>query len=116
MQVVKPPHNKYLLRDLDEFTYKQYYRGYAKAKRAGFRTVVAFLSNKGIFMIAWEIGKGQIIYYGKRRLGYAILGGLSWVAAPLKNPTFKPFLERNFLIAVNRLLPCRLFVFNFDSI
>lgn len=83
MQIVKPPHNKYLLRNVDEEIYIKYYHGYAKAKKTGFRSAVGFLSGQGICTIAWELGKGQIICYGKKRLGYAIVGGLSWLAGPI---------------------------------
>lgn len=83
MQVVKPPHNKYLLRNVDEATYARYYHGYATAKKAGVRSAVGFLSGQRICTIAWEIGKGQIICYGKKRLSYAIVGGLSWLSGPI---------------------------------
>ena len=83
MQVYKPPHNKYLLKNVDESTYIRYYLGYSNAKKAGFRSAVTFLSGQGICTIAWELSKGQIICYGKRKLGYAIVGGISWVAGPL---------------------------------
>jgi hypothetical protein len=83
MQVIKPPHNKYLLRNLDETSYIRYYHGYAKAKKASFRSAVGFLSGQGIVQIAFEISKGQVICYGKKRLGYAIVGAVSWLTGPL---------------------------------
>lgn len=83
MQIQKPPHKKYLLHNVDIDTYRTYYNGYSKAKRLGFRATATYLTGQGICHIAWELGKGQLICYGKRKLGYAILGGISWVAGPV---------------------------------
>ena len=61
MQIQKPPHDKYALRNADQATYTRLYVGYSNAKKVGFRSAVAYL----------------------KRLGYAIVGGLGWVNGPL---------------------------------
>lgn len=83
MQVVKPPHTKYLLHKCNNATYAQYFNGYSKAKRLGFRGAVGYLSGQNIAHIAYEIGKGQVIYWGKRRVGYALLSYAGWCAGPV---------------------------------
>lgn len=58
MDIVKPPHSKYLLHDVVNYsTYVKYYRGYQTAKK--------MLTANGIATIGYEVAKGQIIYWGR---------------------------------------------------
>jgi hypothetical protein len=38
---------------------------------------------QNIAHITYEVGKGQLIYWGKRRFGYALVSYVGWVAAPV---------------------------------
>ena len=82
MQVVKPPHNRYALSFLDNHTYVKYATTYSGCKRWGVRGIYAFLGGTGLFGIAQEALKGQVIQYGKRRIATAVVGVASYVCAP----------------------------------
>jgi hypothetical protein len=63
MQVaVKPPHDKYLLHKCENATYAKYYNGYSQVKKLGFRSAVGYLSGQNIAHIAYDLGKGQLVY------------------------------------------------------
>jgi hypothetical protein len=83
MQIVKPTHNSYILHTCSENEYRRIVCGYQKAKKFGFRTTVGYLIGQNIGLIAYEIGKGQIRYYARRKVGCALISGISWVAGPI---------------------------------
>jgi hypothetical protein len=83
MQIVKPSHNRYILYTCSENEYRRIVSGYQKAKKFGFRTTIGYLSGQNIGLIGYEICKGQIQYYARRKVGYAIISGVSWVAGPI---------------------------------
>jgi len=59
------------------------FNGYSQAKKFGFRSAVGYLSGQNIVQIFYDLGKGQLVYWGKRRIGYAIVSYIGWVAAPI---------------------------------
>ncbi len=82
MQVVKPPHNRYVLSCLDEFTYVKYVEVYSVCKRWGVRGIYMFLTGSGLYGVAKEALKGTVVRYGKRRLATLVIGGVSYICAP----------------------------------
>ena len=83
MQVVKPPHNRYILSCLDEETYTKYADVYSGCKRWGVRGIYAFLVGTGLFGVIKEMTKGTIVQYGKRRIATVVIGGAAYVCAPV---------------------------------
>lgn len=83
MQISKPPRKKYLFAHLDEVEYRVQVARYQKCKKLGFRSVTAYLSGQGIVNLGWEIGKGQIKYYARRKFGVMATGAVSWIAGPI---------------------------------
>ena len=82
MQVVKPPHNRYLLSCLDNCTYVKYAEVYSGCKRWAVRGIYAFLGGTGLYGIAKEALKGTVVQYGKRRIATVVIGGASYICAP----------------------------------
>ena len=82
MQISKPPHNRYILQTLDNATYTKYASVYSDCKRWGVRGIYGYLSGTGLWGIVKEIGKGQVVQYGKRRIALAVIGTASYVCAP----------------------------------
>ncbi len=82
MQVVKPPHNRYILSCLDDDTYTKYTDVYSGCKRWGVRGIYTFLGGTGLFGVVKEVSKGKIVQYGKRRLATVVIGGAAYVCAP----------------------------------
>ena len=82
MQVVKPPHNRYILSCLDEDTYTKYADVYSGCKRWGVRGIYTFLGGTGLFGVVKEVAKGTIVQYGKRRIATVVIGGAAYVCAP----------------------------------
>ena len=82
MQVVKPPHNRYILSCLDEDTYTKYADVYSGCKRWGVRGIYTFLGGTSLFGVVKEVAKGTIVQYGKRRIATVVIGGAAYVCAP----------------------------------
>ena len=82
MQIVKPPHNRYILSCLDEDTYTKYADVYSGCKRWGVRGIYTFLGGTGLFGVVKEVAKGTVVQYGKRRLATVVIGGAAYVCAP----------------------------------
>ena len=82
MQVVKPPHNRYILSCLDEDSYTKYADVYSCFKRWGVRGIYAFLGGTGLFGVVTEVTKGTVVQYGKRRLATVVISGATYVCAP----------------------------------
>ena len=82
MQVVKPPHNRYILSCLDEDTYTKYADVYSGCKRWGVRGIYTFLGGTGLFGVVKEVAKGTIVQYGKHHIATVVIGGAAYVCAP----------------------------------
>ena len=82
MQVVKPPHKRYILYCLDHTTYVKYAEVYSGCKRWGVRGIYAFLTGTGLYGVVKEALKGTIVQYGKRRLATVVIAGASYICAP----------------------------------
>ena len=82
MQILKPPHNKYILSCLDDDTYIKYADVYSGCKRWGVRGIYVFLSGTGLYGVVKEVSKGTIVQYGKRRIATAVVAGAAYISAP----------------------------------
>jgi hypothetical protein len=82
MQISKPPHNHYILCNLDNETYVKYTIAYSGCKRWGVRGIYAFLGGIGLFGVAKEILKSTVVQYGKRRIATVVIGGCTYISAP----------------------------------
>lgn len=82
MEVIKPPHNRYVLSCLDKDTYKKYADVYSSCKRWGVRGIYTFLGGTGLFGVIKEVAKGTIVQYGKRRLAIVVVGASAYICAP----------------------------------
>ena len=78
----KPPHERYVLRCLDEKTYSQYACLYGGCKRFGVRGIYAFLTGTELWGVAKEFAKGTVVQYGKRRIATVVIGGAAYICAP----------------------------------
>ena len=82
MQVVKPPHNRYILSCMDECTYIKYADAYSCCKRWGVRGIYAFLTGTELYGVAKEALQGTIVQYGKRRIATVVVGTATYFCAP----------------------------------
>ncbi len=82
MQVVKPPHNCYILSGLDECTYVQYAKTYSCCKRWGVRGIYVFLTGTGLYFIVRDTLQGTVVQYGKRRIATYVVGAATYICAP----------------------------------
>ena len=82
MQVLKPPHNRYILSCLDNSTYTKYTDAYSNCKRWGVRGIYVFLSGTSLYGVVKEVTKDTIVQYGKRRLATVVVAGASYVCEP----------------------------------
>ena len=82
MQIIKPPHNRYALRCLDNETYVKYATVYSDCKRWGVRGIYTFLGGTGLWGVAKEVAQGSVVQYGKRRLATVVIGAATYVCAP----------------------------------
>ena len=82
MQIIKPPHNRYALRCLDNETYVKYATVYSGCKRWGVRGIYTFLGGTGLWGVVKEVAKGSVVQYGKRRLATVVVGGAIYICAP----------------------------------
>jgi len=82
MKVTKPPHNRFLLRGLNNDTYIKYATTYSTCKRYGVRGIYGFLGGTGLWGVVKEASQGTIVQYGKRRIATVVIGGASYICAP----------------------------------
>lgn len=82
MQINKPSHRKYLLRDLDEVSYSELAIKYSKAKRYGYRASVAVLTGSGYKDVAIELSKGTLRKWGREGLAFLGTSVLTWAGTP----------------------------------
>ena len=82
MQVVKPNHNKFILRNLDEGQYSRYAKRYSRCKRYGMRGIYCFLTGTGLIEVVKETSKGTVVQYGKRRLAGVVVSLSAYICAP----------------------------------
>jgi hypothetical protein len=82
MQIVKSPHNRYVLCGLDNATYVHYVDVYSGCKRWGVRGIYTFLCGTGLWGVVKEVAQGTFVQYGKRRLATVVLSGAAYVSAP----------------------------------
>ena len=82
MQIIKPPHNRYVLSCLDNETYVKYSTVYSGCKRWGVRGIYTFLGGTGLWGVAKEVAQGSVVQYGKRRFATVVIGGASYICAP----------------------------------
>ena len=82
MQIIKPPHKKYILYCLDNETSSKYAHAYSGCKRWGVRGIYMFLGGTGLWRVAKEVTQGTVVQYRKRRLATIVIGGATYVCAP----------------------------------
>lgn len=82
MLIVKPSHNKYAFRNLDDESYASLAKSYSKCKRYGFRDVAAFCTGTGTVGVIRDMMKGTFIQYGKRRFAAVVLATGAYTCAP----------------------------------
>lgn len=82
MQVVKPPHDRFVFKGLDDSTYSKYCTRYSQCKRYGYRGIVAWATGAGVKNLVIEIGKGTVRKWGRNKLGIIIIFCCAYVATP----------------------------------
>ena len=82
MQVVKPNHNKFILRNLEEDQYSRFAKKYSCCKRYGMRGIYCFLTGTGLMEVVKETLKGTVVQYGKRRLAGVVVSASAYICAP----------------------------------
>lgn len=82
MQIIKPTHNKFILRTLYQGSYSRYAKRYSSCKRYGMRGIYCFLTGTGIIKVVKEILKGTVVQYGKRGLAGVVVSASVYICAP----------------------------------
>lgn len=82
MQIVKPPHNRYVLSCLNNTTYAEYATVYSVCKRWGVRGIYTFLGGTNLWGVTKEVVQGGVAQYGKRRISTIVIGCSSCICAP----------------------------------
>ena len=80
--IVKPKHCRYALHKVNNETYVKYAIGYSNAKKYGIRGIYSYLTGIGLWGVAREVIRGNVVQYGKRRLATAVIGAATWMCAP----------------------------------
>jgi hypothetical protein len=83
MLIIRPKHNKYLLHDVDDTTYKRLAEEYALLKRYGIRGVYAFAAGIGALEILRSYIKGKIILYSKEKLAVVVVNTVGYISSPI---------------------------------
>ena len=79
----KPAHNRYVFNNLDDATYEKFACGYSVGKRNGIRGIYCWAAGMGVLGIIQEVVSGQLVLYGHRKFGKAILSGFTWIGGLL---------------------------------
>lgn len=79
----KPMHNRFVFRNVTAGQYKTYAKQYSRAKAGGVRSIYLWMSGLGILGIVTEYGKGEVIKYGKRKLGIVLLNTSVYLFSPI---------------------------------
>ena len=82
MQIAKPVHRNYILRSCKPDNYTKYAEGYSRAKRYGIRASYTWLSGVGLWGVVIDVAKGEVVWYGKRKIAVVVIGACSTVSAP----------------------------------
>lgn len=82
MQIVKPNHNKFILRNLEEGQYSRYAKRYSGCKRYGMRGIYCFLTGTGLIEVVKETLKGTVVQFGNRRLAGVVVGLSAYICSP----------------------------------
>ena len=82
MLITKPPHNRYALHCLDNYTYVKYATTYSGCKRWCILGIYSFQAGAGGWVVAREVTRGTVVQYGKRRLATVVIIGATYFCAP----------------------------------
>lgn len=81
--ISRPPHNKYALHSCSNETYIAFVNGYSRAKKYGVRSIWAFIFGSGVYNLCIEALKGEVVLYGRRKLGSAIVSCFTYLSCPI---------------------------------
>ena len=82
MQIIKPNHKKFILRNLDDGQYSRYAKSYSRSKRYGMRGIYCFLTGTELYEVVKETLKGTVVQYGKRRLAGVVVSFSAYICTP----------------------------------
>ena len=82
MQVVKPNHNKFILRDLEDSQYSRYAKLYSRCKRYGMRGIYCFLRGTGLIEVVKERLKVTVVQYDKHCLAGVVVSLSAYICTP----------------------------------
>lgn len=82
--MIKPASKRYAFHYLNQtqYQYQNYARGYALAKRTGYRGICLWASGVGAIEILREVATNSLKRYGKKKLAIVCLSARVWAVAP----------------------------------
>lgn len=78
----KPMHRRFAFRNVNSTQYKIYAKQYSSAKAGGIRCVYAWMSGAEVMSLVTDLGKGIVIYYGKRKFAAVCINAGAYILSP----------------------------------